>query len=183
MWLAVTTAAWSVWERQIRNVGYAARQQQGFNERYAAWLYVPLQSEYASHFAEPGFAAAHDFRVTHGPGGSFSVSFCPTASIRKPDVEGVLTISGDTSIVSATWRFTTPRPREDAGGEVDFLPPSLTRASLLLPASYRYWRRTDANSFYVERAEFEEWRIYPGDRAPPVPRELYDSPAAALATG
>lgn len=106
--------------------------------------------------------------------GGWAVAFCPTRGTRTTGIDGILTISADTLIAAASWNFRTPRPDEAAGGEVDFLPPELSQASLLLPLSSRFWRRSGAGRFYVQRAEYLEWRVHPGDRPVPLPREISD---------
>lgn len=174
IWLAATTAAWPGWRDQIFRVGYAARLIRGVTERSVVWQYVPLDQEYAAHFADEMFARNHDFRMSPAPVGGWTVAFCPKRGSRATGIDGILTISADTLIAAASWNFRTPRPNEEAGGEVDFLSPDLSQASLLLPLASRFWRRAGAGRFYVQRAEYLEWRVHPGDRPVPLPRELID---------
>ncbi|HEX6574660.1 MAG TPA: hypothetical protein VF042_06775, partial [Gemmatimonadaceae bacterium] len=56
--------------------------------------------------------------------------------------------------------------------EAIFLPPSEATRSFLLVESYRFWRRVAPTRFYVDERRFDEWRLYPGDVAPPLPQEF-----------
>lgn len=175
-WLAVSTGiGWVQWRRQIQVGGYAARLSGPYTEQYAQWLYAPLETDIAHHFTEPLFGELHVMSFAPSVEGERTIRFCPrTRDRRRPEIEGTLTVGADTVFLAANWRYTTPRPDEDAGGEVDFLPPHLATRSLLLPERFLFWRLVPGSTrYHVEGASYEEWRLYPGKEAPPVPQELY----------
>jgi hypothetical protein len=182
-WLAVSTGTgWVQWRRQIQLRGYAVRLGTPFTEQYALWQYAPLETDIAHHFTEPLFGELHLLSFAPSGPGERTIRFCPAGrDRRRPEIEGTLTVSDDTVFLAASWRFVTPRPTEDAGGEADFLPPHAATGSLLLPERSLFWRRvTGGTRYYVEAATYEEWRLFPGSSAPPVPHELY-APTDTLA--
>jgi Carboxypeptidase regulatory-like domain len=175
-WLAVSTGIWWVrWRRQIQVGGYAVRLNNAFNEQYALWQYAPLETDIAHHFTEPLFGELHMLSFAPSSEGEHTIRFCPRSrDRRRPEIEGTLTVGADTTFLDTRWRYTTPRPAEDAGGEVEFLPPRRRTGSLLLPERSLFWRLVPGTTrYHVEGASYEEWRLYPGKDAPPVPQELY----------
>jgi hypothetical protein len=155
--------------------GYAARLNSPFTEQYAQWQYAPLETDIAHHFTEALFGQLHVFSFAATTDGERTIRFCPRIRDRsRPEIEGSLTIGADTAFLDADWKYTTPRPVEDAGGEVDFLPPHATTRGLLLPERYLFWRRIPGSTrYHVEGGSYEEWRIFPGKEAPPPPAELF----------
>lgn len=181
-WNAAGTRAWPLWRRQIRVGGYAARLRQPLTAKYAFWLYVPLEMEFAQHFIDPLFGELHTLSIALSNADETTIRFCPPASARRdrPEVEGTLTVAADGTLMRGSWRFRTPGPAEDAGGEIDFLPPSVTSQRLLLPERSLFWRRTTGGRYHVEGRTYQEWRLYPGAEAPPVPAELFAPDSARL---
>lgn len=94
-----------------------------------------------------------------------TVAFCPRGGDRT--VQGTLTIGADTTLVAATWRFQTPRPREDAGGELTFLPfePGEDGSPPdLLPARSVFWRKQMGRDVYFHRSMiYTRWRVRRSD--------------------
>jgi hypothetical protein len=176
-WTAATNDAWPVWRRLISSSGYASPQTESVQPRYAYWRYVPLEDGFSQHFVEEQFGTLHTLSIENSAGGYTTLAFCPRAGPHRTEVSGTLTVSPEGFLVRGAWRYRTPSPREDAGAEVDFVPPVATRQSLLLVQSYLFWRRVQPRRYYVEAAEYEEWRLYPGSNPPPVPAELYSAPA------
>ncbi|HEX8675139.1 MAG TPA: hypothetical protein VF710_24780, partial [Longimicrobium sp.] len=148
--------------------GYAMRINGGMGEAYVHWFYAPLQLAIAQHFVERQFAELHTISIVSTVGGNTVLGFCsrPENGRSRTRLEGTLTLSPERELVRARWRYLTPTPHEDAGSEVEFLPPGIVSGALLLPRSYRYWRRTDRGRFFVQQQTFSEWRISP-DRTPP----------------
>jgi hypothetical protein len=175
-WTAATNDAWPVWRRLIGSSGYAMPQTQSVQPRYAYWRYVPLEDGFSQHFVEEQFGALHTLSIASSSGGYTTLAFCPRPGSRRVEVSGTLTVSPEGFLVRGAWRYRTPSPREDAGVELDFVPPLATRHSLLLVQSYLFWRRVQPRQYYVEAVEYEEWRLYPGANPPPVPTELYGGP-------
>lgn len=173
-WSAAGTRAWDLWRRQIRAGGYAVRIQRGFGTRYALWQYAPLEMVFSQHFVDPLFGELHSFSIAAAGSGQTTIRFCPheRGSRGRPELEGTLTLSSDGVLLRASWRYRTPNPAEDAGGDVDFLPLQATAQSLLLPERSRFWRKTTGGRYHVETAAYEEWRLFPGSDAPPVPTEV-----------
>ncbi|HET7464266.1 MAG TPA: carboxypeptidase-like regulatory domain-containing protein [Longimicrobium sp.] len=174
-WNAAGTVAWPMWRRQIRVGGYAARIRQPLTAKYALWLYVPLEMEFAQHFIDPLFGELHTLSVGASNPDETTIRFCPLASAgrTRPEIEGTLTLAEDGTLLRGTWRYRTPRPTEDAGGELDFLPPEVTAQRLLLPERSLFWRRTTGGRYHVEGRTYQEWRLYPGAEAPPIPADAF----------
>ncbi|HET7234640.1 MAG TPA: carboxypeptidase regulatory-like domain-containing protein [Longimicrobium sp.] len=170
-WTGAGTAAWEPWRQRIRRAGYALRLQRGFGEQYAFWQYAPLEMVFPQHFVDPLFGELHTFSTVASTREQTTIRFCPREphSRSRPEIEGTLTLLRSGVLQRATWRYRTPNPDEDAGGDVDFLSPDVTARSLLLPAASRFWRKTMGGRYYVQSATYQEWRLYPGMRAPPVP--------------
>ncbi|HEY7767035.1 carboxypeptidase regulatory-like domain-containing protein [Longimicrobium sp.] len=128
---ALVTAAPGLMARS----GYATPAAGGAGERTAFWTYRAL-----------------DF-------GQMMISFCPRS--RQPrvgQIEGVLTLSGDTTLARARWAFRTPRPDEDAGGEASYYQPEPATGRALLAHQTRFWRKTTRGRYYFEAREFVDWR-------------------------
>lgn len=151
-----------MWREIIAESGYAqpvlANQ---LDPAFRAWEYAPLETSLSEHFADSAFGATHRLSVDT-TGGSLSIVFCELKR-RKPDIEGSLALDRDSTIERATWRFVTPSPTEDAGGEVLFAPagPDSAGHVLLLPAAGVYWRRVGPSSFFQRRWEYRQWSYSP----------------------
>jgi len=174
-WSAVPTRSWELWRRQILTYGYAARIVRPLGERYALWRYVPLEMEFSQHFAESLFGELHTLSVVASGGGETTLRFCPRGGGRRGgrEIEGTLTLSDGGALLGGAWRYRTPNPVEDAGGEVDFLPPEVTARSLLLPSRTLFWRRMAGGTrYFVESRTYHEWRLSPGSEVPPPPAEI-----------
>jgi hypothetical protein len=177
-WSAAGTAVWPMWRRQIRAGGYAVRLAQPFGERYALWEYAPLEMVFAQHFADPLFGELHTLSVVASAGGETTIRFCPRPGSPRgrAEIEGTLTLSSGGALLSGAWQYRTPNPVEDAGGEVDFLPPEVTTRSLLLPERSLFWRRMAGGTrYHVMGERYEEWRLFPGSEAPPPPAEIFET--------
>lgn len=160
-WLKSVLPQRRLWARIISTAGYGFEIRQSMGEAYAAWQYPPLESYYANHFAEDLFGEQHTFSVLLEAGHEAVLRFCPRdRSGRRQQLEGTLTLTQDGALLQATWKYRTPKPREDAGGEIEFAPPSpIRRPGLLLPASSLYWRRTTGGQYYQRWHRFSEWRV------------------------
>jgi len=171
-WMAGNTGAWPHFRRDVRMVGYAFPVRgMSIGEQYALWQYLPLEWTFAHHFADPLFGERHTFRRVGSVDGETTIAFCRRPGERQPEVEGTITLGADSTFRRARWKYITPRMMEDAAAEVVFVPPSAATRSMLLVDSYRFSRRTPARRFYLAEARYDEWRLYPGDIAPPVPRD------------
>jgi len=145
---------YEIWQRHIADSGYA-RPYSGLRiPRFDLWEYPALESILARHFVDSLFGALHTFAVDpRRPG---SVVFCPRDPSR-PSLEGQLAIDVDTVLTAAMWRFRTPPPSEDAGGEVFFARPALADPSVpLFPAAGRFWRKLVVD-YYQEWREYRQW--------------------------
>jgi hypothetical protein len=160
-WFKTSLPHRRLWERRISLHGYALPLRESLVEQYAGWIYPPLESQYATHFVEDLFGDRHTFSVARSTGSETVLRFCPRERSGKvPRIEGTLTLSGDGSPVRVAWKYLTPEPREDAGGEVDFAPASVSPAvPLLLPATALYWRKTTQGRYFQRWEKFEEWRV------------------------
>ncbi|MET0398514.1 MAG: carboxypeptidase-like regulatory domain-containing protein [Longimicrobiaceae bacterium] len=149
----------------VRRWGYAAPKSLGYipwgiswQDDFFAWSYPALHERYAYHFAGDTFGALHALSVLSAGDGATTLGFCPRGRERTA-IEGTLTLGADGSFLSAAWSFRTPRPREDAGGEVVFAPRS-TGVRPLLPVRGVFWRRMGGSRRYWQRAStYTAWFV------------------------
>jgi len=148
--------------RQIAVEGYARLMPTKFtdiSQAWEAWAYPPLDAELASHFIDPVFAARNDFRMVI-EGGERLLLFCgKPRSRRQPYLAGALVLRADTTLARARWRFRTPAPDEEAGGEVEFRAYAASAGlPYLLPAVATYHRRRSLLYFHRKQV-FAGWQV------------------------
>lgn len=153
--------------------GYAVVQPshwQIFDDDYFSWRYPKLHSATAHHFASDVFGTRHDLSIVSSSPEETVLAFCPR-NRRQPFMEGTLVVSADSTFAEAAWSFTTPRPKESAGGEVFFAPPPDDRGGPrphLLAARGVFWRRLGGRDLFYQRAEvLLNWSISDDSRPPP----------------
>jgi hypothetical protein len=152
--------------RQIQFYGYALPASGGFGEATGAWEYVRLSSTFPQHFADSLFRDRHLFYALAEADGVRRVGFCPTQH-RLPSIEGVLEIGPSGALLRATWVFHTPRPVEEAGGEVTLAPVVENGTpALMLPVAGLYWRRLGQRSYYQDWEKYTRWVVSPTDSIP-----------------
>ena len=117
------------------------------------WDYPFLESLQAWHFADQLFGDLNAFTLAPRELGDVVIEFCSRHEDR-PYVVGHLYLGPDTTLLKAQWRFVTDEPREDAGGEVVFMPPA--SGAPLLAASGQFWR-AKSDGYYQEWTEFTQW--------------------------
>jgi hypothetical protein len=134
---------------------------------WGIWAYTRLESDYASHFAEPLFASRHVLSVVAADTSEIVLGFCPRAP-RETGLEGTLRLGVDTSFLAVRWGYWNPhRNRESAGGEVFFLPPGLSASGHpvpLLPASGLFWRKLLNGRYWQRWEEYDRWILSPSGR-------------------
>jgi hypothetical protein len=139
---------------------------------FARWAYRELHGTESAHFIEESFGGRHTLSILARREGETVVAFCPRGrdGWKGATVEGTLTIRGDTSLAQVSWTFRTPPPRENAGGEVVFVPRSSGR-SPLLPATGYYWRQLLGRrpSYYQEWRRYHLFHFLPADSLPQRP--------------
>lgn len=164
--------------RFIRDSGYAIRIRPGRNRglvgspQTGPWWYPRLHSWNADHFARPEFGDLNTlYLISAGPTG-WTIGFCSNRA-KRPGIAGTMRIDSTYRLVRAEWEFQTPRPKEDAGGEVVFL--AGTDAALLPLESY-FWKRigeAQGQDAHYLRDTFrgDQWTINldGGGGAPPPP--------------
>jgi hypothetical protein len=126
---------------------------------WSAWAYPPLEAELATHFASDEFARRNDLAMTSVDDRA-AIRFCGARRFRsRPYLSGVLVLRADGSLERAWWRFRTPAPDEEAGGEVEFAELDATAGPpLLLPARGRFYRRQGAAAFFQRQQTYDGWR-------------------------
>lgn len=146
-------------------VGYGARLSRSSDEDYLAFRYYELGSHFTQHFVDPTFGIYNSISVQSRLPGSIVLAFCSRGLGREAvGIEGTLTIRSDTTMVSAAWRYRTPAPREEAGGEVSFVPhPGGNERPWLVSANSLYWRRLPGRQdrYYQRWEDFERWAVAP----------------------
>lgn len=160
----------------IREHGYAVRVSPERVVHYPDffhWVYPALGSRHSTHFLSEAFGSLHSLSLVAETDDSYVLAFCPH-SHRQPAIEGTLTLARDSTLRSAAWSFHTPKPREEAGGEVVFAPWDAPAGRLphLLPARSIFWRRqAGRKSFYQRPAVFLCWVVSPDALAPELPTQ------------
>lgn len=134
------------------------------HEMFGLWAYPALEAELAGHFVTASFGEAHSFeRVSVGA--SFVViRFC-ARDRRLTGLDGTLRLDSNNALLDARWRYWNPiRYSEEAGGEVQFVPPARDQvAQPLLSASGLFWRRLPSGRYAQRQQQYSAWRIAPFD--------------------
>ncbi len=150
----------------IRDSGYAIRRKPGRSVGIIAsagggpWWYPRLHTWNADHFARPEFGQLNALYVlSSGPTG-WTIGFCSKRPGR-PGIAGMLRIDSTYAFVRAEWQFQTPKPKEDAGGEITFLTGT---TSALLPLESYFWKLAQGTEgddplYYRESFMADEWTI------------------------
>ncbi|HEX7238961.1 MAG TPA: carboxypeptidase-like regulatory domain-containing protein [Longimicrobiaceae bacterium] len=156
--------------RQVhRSRGYGVRNplRTMSDELHASWYYLPLGSHAAGHFVDPSFGEHNALAVHARTPDRVVLAFCSRGLAREAvGVEGTLTLAADTTLSEAAWRYRTPSPREDAGGEVVFAPYARGAPEpWLVPASSLYWRGIIGRpGRYIQQwVRFGAWSVAPPD--------------------
>lgn len=152
--------------RSIALHGYARRLEPGddLTGEYFHWRYARLDRELDEHFVEADFAKRHSLGLWRTDDGSFTITFCGHDH-SKPYLEGTLSLSRDTALVEAQWVYRTPKPHENAGGEITFLaPPRRAITWLLVPLRGVFWRRRGGSDTKYSQSAwvYQAWLIGPG---------------------
>lgn len=138
--------------------GYATRANGGVGVRTAFWSYRYLDDGMMQDFTGDFFGQAHTFSMLSA-GGETVLVFCPRERMQRTgQIEGTLRLDSAMNLVQAQWRFRTPRPDEDAGGEATYAPPSTALGGALLVRESWFWRRTNGGRYYFEAKTFTGWR-------------------------
>lgn len=161
-------------EWYIAREGYAFRRQPGTiafgaGRDYEAWTYPHLDGRHAYHFATEDFGRLNLFAVVSRDAEGTVLAFCSRGT--SPSIEGTLNMGTDGWFISAGWKFRTPRPDEDAGGEVVFAPVSNAPEPHLLAARGLFWRRGAMRGRFWQRAIVHTaWVVGAGEQPPDWPR-------------
>ena len=150
----------------IRKSGYAVRRVPGRSAGIVAsadngpWWYPKLQTWNADHFARPEFGELNVlYVISSGPTG-WTIGFCPK-DIKRPGIAGLMRIDSTYAFRRVEWQFQTPKPKEDAGGEIVFLTGT---TSALLPLVSYFWKlagKSEGDEPYYYRESFmaDQWTI------------------------
>jgi hypothetical protein len=147
------------WPEFMVRSGYATRASGGAGERTASWSYRALDGGTMQDFTGEYFGAAHTFSLLGAAAGRMTIAFCPRERMgRTGQIEGSLVLDADTTLSWAGWRFRTPAPDEDAGGEASFEPPDPHLGFALLARETVFWRKTNPPRYYFESHRYTGWR-------------------------
>lgn len=150
----------------IRDSGYAIRRKPGRSVGLVAitgggpWWYPKLHTWNADHFARPEFGQLNAlYVISSGPTG-WTIGFC-TKRTTRPGIAGMMRIDSTYAFARAEWEFKTPKPKEDAGGEIVFLTGT---TSALLPMVSYFWKLAEGSEgdeplYYRESFMADEWTI------------------------
>lgn len=172
VWRTYTVAMRQYWDALARD-GYAVRRalpkpgQELIRPEYLHWWYAPVHRELVEHLVEDGFARAHVFAPVASSVSTRSLAFCPRDT-KRPGLEGVAELDDAGALQRITWRWRTPKPDEDAGAELLFVPPARADARRLVPARIVYWRHLAGRKdrYYQEVMINRAWFYVPHDHAP-----------------
>jgi len=151
----------------IRDSGYAVRKKPGRSVGLIAatgggpWWYPKLHTWNADHFARPEFGQLNVlYVVSSGPTG-WTLGFCTKGPKTRPGIAGRMRIDSTYAFTRAEWQFLTPKPKEDAGGEIVFLTGT---TSALLPLVSYFWKLASGSEgedplYYRESFLADEWTI------------------------
>lgn len=146
---------WPLSDQWIRRHGYAQSIQWGsLDGREDAWHYLALDGTGANHLLTPVFAALQRFGFDGPPGRAPTLLFCSKNS-HEPGIHGRIFLNAEDRVVRLEWRFVTPAPHEDAGGEANFSPD----ARYLLPTSGEFWRKTAIGHYFQEAQRYGPWFV------------------------
>lgn len=122
-------------------------------ERSFQWGYPHLESVQAWHFADALFGELNRLLLAPREVGELIILFCGRRAGRVY-ITGRIHLATDTTFLKAEWRFVTPPPVEQSGGEVVFMPPA--PGAPLLPATGFFWRAR-ASGFFQEWSSYLQW--------------------------
>jgi hypothetical protein len=121
------------------------------------WEYAPLAWGLNPHFVTGRFGQMHTLTQLAERGDIVVLGFCPRGR-GAPAIEGTMTLTRDGILRSARWLYRTPRPRDEAGGEVDYLPPSPATGNLLLARRSLFWRALFGR-FHFREDRYTGWEV------------------------
>ncbi|HEU4880683.1 MAG TPA: carboxypeptidase-like regulatory domain-containing protein [Longimicrobium sp.] len=161
----------------MRLSGYATSAAGGVGDRTAYWSYRALDGGTMQDFTGEHFGAAHTFSIVHLAADGLTIAFCPRERMgRTGQIEGTLVLASDTTLHLAQWRFRTPRPDEDAGGEASYHPPDPALGNALLARETVFWRKTNPPRYWFAAQTFSGWQRW--TRARPITHPDDARPAA-----
>ena len=158
------------WDRRVARRGYAFPTRRVENGRARdSWVYAPIHADFAPHLVDETFGELHDFQMLNDDAEGWEVAFCPTDD-DHPMIQGILTVSSDTTLLGAEWTFQTPEPDENAGGRAVFFPVTDDRdRTYLLPSEAMFWRQIELDQYYQRYQRYEGWVVAQGDSVPTLP--------------
>jgi len=151
----------------IRDSGYAIRRKPGRSVGLIAatgggpWWYPKLHTWNADHFARPEFGQLNVlYTISSGPTG-WTIGFCTKGPKTRPGIAGMMRIDSTYAFARVEWQFQTPKPKEDAGGEIVFLTGT---TSALLPLVSYFWKLAGGSEgedplYYRDSFMADEWTI------------------------
>lgn len=143
-------------EYMVRS-GYAQAAAGGAGERTAFWIYRALDDGVLQDFTGEHFGAVHNLSILSQGTDQTTIVFCPRDRLRRlGQIQGTLILRSDTTLSYARWTFQTAEPREDAGGETSYLPPTPALGYALLARESAFWRKSGA-AYYFESKAFTGW--------------------------
>jgi hypothetical protein len=139
-----------------------------------SWEYAPLGNVEADHFITEAFASSHTLSLGDvRPDGSFDIVFCPKQR-KKPDVQGTLSLTTDTLLYEARWRFLVPKHEEFASGSALFAPPKQGSVTHLVPLSSVFVRQHRMPGEYFQKIEhYGIWGVSENGRPSPAVNEWW----------
>jgi hypothetical protein len=152
---------------RIRESGYALRRTPAGGEgvdTYLNWWYPRLDRWDADQWLRDAFGQRNALSILERAADGVTLAFCGRRG-PQPSIEGLLKIGVDSTLLMARWQFVTPKPNENAGGEVAFVP----TGRRLLPLRSIFWRRSGADRalYFQDAALHEGWSFGPTVEIPP----------------
>lgn len=126
------------------------------------WLYPKFHGVASAHFASDEFANRHAlFVVSRDAENGTLLGFCPRVGV-PAEISGILAVSASGDFEWVTWRFSTDKPHEDAGGRAFLtkVADPLGGPPHLLPSAGIFWRRVSGQKQMVQFTYvFDSWVV------------------------
>lgn len=161
-------------EARVETDGYVWERGLTTGSRHLNWAYPTFEGRHAYHFATETFGGLHSFFLVAEDQGVSTIGFCPGPALTGlPSIRGTIVLSEVEGLLSAEWRFQSPKPDEEAGGEVLFATyvGSVGGDAHLMAARGLFYRHNGKDPPYPDLPRdyfrvihvYTEWRVGEGE--------------------
>ncbi|MDB4906260.1 MAG: hypothetical protein JWO05_1044 [Gemmatimonadetes bacterium] len=123
------------------------------------WRYADLGQSDFPHFLTSTFSDAQQFSRDRERTGESVIRFCGRER-GAPYLEGTIHTDGDSVMTGIEYLFHTPKPREDAGGQLTLATSTWPGRRMLVPVRTVFWRKLGGRDWYYQEAfVLTGWRL------------------------